>query len=755
MGVKGSKFEQSERITKLAERSHKLSRDGLRNIYADNKEFLIYHYSGESPSFAPATGEFAKSDDERIVLGDRNCRVGTGSEFPYLKEMPSKVNGLEYTADNWAEDFSFFLDHSPAEVYENETIVGEYHWELCEVRSYRYTEEIYAMGDALREMGAGGISLAHTCPDLNIGLKLGWSGILEKVNHYQKEWERKGNEYRSEYLKASAKITKAMIRFIRKHSEVALTKAMKETDPEQKMRYQKVAYNCQVLAEGAPQTYEQALQWIHFYKLFDGINGHGNGFGRLDQYLIDFYRKDVDLGILDRDEARNLMAEYYLKDAGYVACAGKDRDGKDATNEVSWIMLEAYDMLGGFNHIGLMWHEDIDPEFWKYGCDVLARHGCGVPTMTNYEVMKQSELLSGYPEEDAWNVAYSGCQWYCAVGNEYSDHDLNCIVLVRNMQRAIDQAIEQNVDNFEDLWKLYTEDLNKVTDQLVAFKNKVYEWQSRLWPEMVTSLVVHGTIEKGLDITDPGSVNNAFTSVNILGVPNVVDSLFAIKKAVFEDKKFTLKEVRDACLNDWEGNEVMRQVMLNQHKFGNDYDDVDEMYLRVSDHIYKLLASKRNIKGFNFRASMFQFMGHTYAGPEMGATPDGRHAEEPLAHGCNPMHGRNTEGITATVSSFLKVDYRRFQGGSLQVDIQPKFFDGKEAAGEYVNKFCTATLRKGCVQINLNVVDLEDLKDAIVHPDKSEYQDIVVKVTGYSAHFVGLDKQLQEEFVERVNYDRI
>ena len=272
---------------------------------------------------------------------------------------------------------------------------------------------------------------------------------------------------------------------------------------------------------------------------------------------------------------------------------------------------------------------------------------------------------------------------------------------------------------------------------------------------MVTSLCMHNTIEKGKDVTDAGSVNSAYTSVNILGVPNVVDSLFAIKKVVFDEKKFTLEAVRDAVANDWENNEVMRQILLNQNKFGNDIDDVDDMYIRVADNISETLESKRNNKGFNFRASMFQYMGHTYAGKALGATPDGRKASEPYAHGCNPMHGRNINGITATANSLLKVDFRRYQGGSLQIELQPKFFDGKENIGQFIENFSIAYMKKGGVQINLNVIDLEDLKDAIIHPEKAEYQDLVVKVTGYSAHFVVMDKEFQEEFVARVNYDRL
>ncbi len=754
--MNGSKFVQNERISKLAERSHYLAKNNKRNVYCDNEEFLIYHWSGKSPAFSPATGEQALADNERITIGDHNCRVDIGGEFPYLNEMPSKKGDYKLTVENWAKDYAFFLDHSPAEIYENEVIVGEFHWQLDEARLYRYPDEVYEMGLALRKLGGGGFSLAHTCPDLSIGLRIGWVGLLEKVKINLDKWKRYKNEERINYLQASVIVVEAIIRFIRKHAEAAQSKAAMEADSIQKLLYERIAYNCRQLADGKPETFEQAVQWIQLFQVVERINGHGNGYGRLDMLLIDYYLKDSQNEAITEADARNLLAELFLKYGGnYFSCGGQDRDGNDVTNHVSWRMIEAYDMIGGYNHIGLMWHEKINKKFYQYGCDVLSRHGCGVPTLVSYDVLKNSELYSGYSEQDAWNVSYSGCQWYCAVGNEYSDHDLNCIVLTKPMDRAIDAAIEKEITDFDAFFALYTQELDKTANALVAFKNKQYEWQPKVWPEMVTSLCMNGPIEKGKDVTDAGAVNNAHTSVNILGVPNVVDSMFALKKAVFEEKKFSLKEVREAVLSGWKGNEVMRQILLHQNKFGNDLDDVDAMYVKIAENISQILESKRNNKGFNFRASLFQYMGHTYAGKALGATPDGRKADEPYAHGCNPMHGRNINGITATANSLLKVDFEKFQGGSLQIELQPKFFDGKDNIGQFIEAFSIAYMRKGGVQINLNVIDLEQLKGAMEHPEQDEYQDIVVKVTGYSAHFVIMDREFQKEFIERVNYERL
>ena len=749
-----SKFKMDDRMKSLWKRSTDLSKEGKRNVYVDNPEFLVYHWSGHSAGFSPATGEMALAEDQRINLGDHNCRVDNGQAFPYADDMPSKKEGFDYTAENWAKDYVFFLDHSPAEVYPNETIVGEFHWQLDEARKFVYPDEVVELGFDLRQKGAGGTSLAHTCPDLSIGLKKGWTGLLKDVQESKAKWEKYGNRDRVSYLSAQEDIINAIIRYINRHSDRALELAKDEKDEDQYNRYIKISENMKQLAAGAPQTFEQAVQWIQLFQVVERINGHGNGYGRLDLLLIDFYKKDVEDGILTRDEARNIMAELYLKYGGnYFSFGGRLKDGSDATNEVSWIGIEAYDMLGGYNHLGLMWHEDMDPAYYSYGCDVVTRHGCGVPTLVNYDVMRDSELYSGYSEDDAWNVSYSGCQWYCSAGSEYSDHDLNSFVLTAPMQRAMKEAEEKDFQTFEEFWDAYTREVKVTADALAEFKNRVYKWQSRVWPEMVTTLCMKDTIEKGLDVTAVGGPHNAYTSVNVLGVPNVVDSIYAMKKVIFEEKKYTMKEINEAIANNWKDQEVMRQTMLSQEKFGNDKSGVDDIFIRVAENIRDTLKEERNIKGFNFRASLFQYMGHTYAGPIIGATPDGRFAEEPIAHGCNPMHGRNTEGITATAKSLLKVPFKEYQGGSLQIELQPKFFDGKENKGSYIENFSKAFMKAGGIQINFNVIDLEKLKKAVDDPKNPDYADIVVKVTGYSAHFVVMDHEFRKEFVSRVNYD--
>jgi formate C-acetyltransferase len=748
------KFFPDKRIQALIDRRLQLVIDQKRHVYCDNAEFLVYHWSGESATFSPATGEHACAD-KRIEIGDHNARVDNGMPFPYVNEIPSKTTGLENNPLNWATDYAFFMDHSPAEIHPNELIVGEFHWQLDEARTFRYPDEQRNAGFLARELGAGGISFTHTCPDLSIGLQLGWTGLLDKVNVGIEKYASQGETEKVNYLQGSKLIAESIIRYIDRHAKLAFDLASKETDNEEINRYLLIAETCKALATRAPQTLREAVQWIWFFQVAERMHGHGNGYGRTDQLLIDFYRSDMQKAILSRQEAREIVGEMYIKYGSYTALGGRLQDGTDATNEMSWICLEAYDLVGGINHLGVMWHPEMDKDFFRYANDILTRHGCGVPTLVNYDVLKASEVRSGYKPEDAWNVSYSGCQWYCGVGTEYNDQDVNSLVLLKPMQRAIELSIAGNIDSFEQLWDIYSMEVDKTANALVDFKNATYDWQAKVWPEMVTSFCMHDCIEKGKDCTDKGAVRYNFTSVNVLGVPNVSDSLYAIKKLVFEDRKYSLAELQIAIDSDWEGNEKMRQYFLNCSKFGNDEQESDTMAIRVSENVREILESKRNNKGFCFRPSLFQYMGHTYAGPMMGATPDGRKAAEPIAHGMNPMHGRNKKVIGATVDSFTKLDFSKYQGGSFQIELTPNFFKNTQDAANLMEVFALTFFEKGGVQINFNLVDLEVLKEAINDPKNPEYSDINVKVTGYSSHFVTMDKKFQQEFVERVNYKNL
>ena len=724
-----AKFEQTDRIAVLAKRNRELAISGKRRLGG---------WGGNAS------------------LGDHACWIDIG-EFPYRNELPSKKNGYEMSGESWGTDYAFMLDHTPVNIHPCEYIVGEIYWEMHMLRRYNWEDTGDEAGKATaiaKKLGAYGTSSGHTCPDLNIGLTQGFGRILERIRENLALYQRLDEQRKTGYLKGLESICISCIRYIERYAELANKMAADTDDYDERLRFNKIADCCKHISTQPPRNYYEAVQWIYFAVLFDRSVGHGNGYGSLDQYLINYYKKDYSEGVLTREEAREYIAEMYMKLRGHFFCVGgRDIDGKDATNEMSWISLEAYDLVGDYNNLGVMWHSDIDEDFYAYACDILARHGESIPVLANYDMMYESELRSGIPHEHAWTVAFSGCQWFCVPGREYCDQDVNSLVAIRPMQRAVNRAVEDGIDDFETLYSYFREESELTAKALRDYKRIQDEYLGDIWPEMFTSMISHGPIERGMDMVAPRGVDYQYTSVNILGIPNVADSFSAIKKLVFEKKLYTLKQVKDAVETDWEGNEPMRLRFLNEDKYGNDIEEADAMFVRVCETIRDELERLYNQKGQPFRPSLFHFQGHLNPREHGGATPDGRRADDYLAHGANPTGGVNVRGLTPTANSLSSVKGNKYQGSPLQVYIQPKFFDGKEEIWEYIRNFSAAFFKKGGVQINLHIMDLSKLADAMDNPEKPEYQNIIVRVTGYASRFISLPRHYQEEFVSRVNYE--
>ena len=747
-----AKFFPGERLKKVIDYNQELAYTGRRNLYTADETQLVYHWTDKSNGVVPQTGEWSYPPEMNLSLGDHACRVDLGKDFPRYDEVPSHVNGYEATAESWAKDYAFLLENTPAEIHPFESIVGEFHWEMNEVRKYYFGDKVHELGHEVQKLGAGGTSHGHTCPDYLIGLAQGWGGIMQRIDKSLAMYERLEQPEKVGYLKGLKIVCQAIIDYIQKYADKATELAKQEKDPAQKALYELVSADCAHIATKAPITYHQAIQWLQFAIMTDRIVGHGNGYGRLDLYLNSFYKTEIESERLTRQEAREYLAELFLKVRGqHFSIGGRLKDGSDASNEMSYVILETYDMIDDYNNLFLMWHKDMDRKLFDYACDVLARHGASVPSLANYDLLVDCELRSGVDADVAWNVSVSGCQWFCLPGREYCDQDVNALVLLDPMWRTIDRGIDEKVEDFEKLMDIFTEEFKRTSEALRLFKDAQYDVLDKIWPEMATSLNCHGPIERGIDMTGPRGVDWQFTSTNILGIPNVADSLYAIKKLVFEEKAYSLADVRKATSENWKDNEIMRQRFLNQDKFGNDLDGVDALCVRICDIIADVLDYTFNNRGQQYRASLFQFQGHTCI-DVLPATPDGRLAQEPLAHGCNPTAGRNVNGLLATANSIAKIRSYKFQGGSLQVEMQPKFFDGKENLSGYIKRFAEAYFEKGAFQINLNIIDLEKLKDAIDHPDNPEYRNIIIKVTGYTTRFICLAKPFQIEFCGRNNY---
>lgn len=729
------KIEASPRLERLIARRDSLALSGKRNLYMDNALHGVYQWSKGSASFAPITGAQAASVTERVCLGDHNCRVGSDAPFPLAAEMPSRRHGLQHRPLNWAQDYSFFLKNSPAVIHPEEKIVGEFHWQLDEARAQRYPDYLDEYGERAKALGAGGSSQAHTCPDLSVGLKLGWGGILKKIKERQAFYA--GDKEKSEYLEAAELSGLAIVAYIEKHAELALALGNIELKD-----------LCQRIALEPPQTLREALQWIQFYQLVERIVAHGNGYGRLDLLLTPYYRADLAAGRLTPQEAVNLIAELYLKYGGnYFSLGGRGSDGQDATNEVSWLCLQAYDMVGGYNCLGVLWHHHIESEFYQYACEVVARHGCATPALLNYDKMRESELESGVKPEDAWNLSYSGCQWYSLVGKEYCDQDKNVLVLIECFLKTLRQAAQEPPADYEAFYARFLKGVEAAAEALLALKNLQYLHQPLVWPEIPTSLLTPCCLEQGVDITRPCQGLYGFTSVNFLGFTNVVDSLRALQEVVFGQNKVSLPLLVKALDSNFLSFETLRQWLLEVPKFGSDESYSNQIAARLSSDLASLLGKKRNVKGYPMRGSLFHFLGHAIAGPLLGASPDGRFAGEPFAQGMNPQHGRGPFDFSQVGASLLAIDQKKHIGAPWQCELDRSFFRNCDQPGELLASLSDGYFKAGGLHINFNITTLAELKAAVDCPE--HYPNLVVKVTGYSAHFVKLSSHYQNDIIQR------
>ena len=288
------KFIPSSRLQEVIEYNKKLAISGKRNLYTADSTQLVYHWTDKANGCLPQSGEWSAPKEQSYSLGDHACRVDVGIDFPKYEEVPSHVNGYEPTPENWAADYAFLLDNSPAEIHPFESIVGEFHWEMNEIRKYNFGDAVHELGREVRQLGAGGTSHGHTCLDLGIGIEQGWGGILKRINDSLELYTRLKHPVKIGYLTGLKMVCESIIRYIKKYSETAKELANNATTNEQRKRYEFVANDCAAIAENPPTTYHQGVQWILFAIITDRIVGHGNGYGRIDQYLNDLLVKDIE-----------------------------------------------------------------------------------------------------------------------------------------------------------------------------------------------------------------------------------------------------------------------------------------------------------------------------------------------------------------------------------------------------------------------------------------------------------------------------
>lgn len=592
---------------------------------------------------------------------------------------------------------------------------------------------------------------------------------------------------RKEQLQGMSISCDAAIVFAERHADLAEEKASKEQDEQRKSELLKIAEACRWVPANAPRTFHEAVQMYWFVHL--GTITELNGWdamnpGHFDQHLEPFYNKEIAEGTLTREEAKELLSCFWIKVNNHTAppkvgitakesgtyndftninIGGVKADGSTGVNELSYIMLEIVEELhvlqpGNSVHISA----NTPDRFLKEACKVI-RQGHGYPSVFNADIYIPEMLRQGKSLEDAREGGCSGCIEVGAFGKEayiltgYLNVPKIIEVTLNNgidpqtgLRASIETGDPRDFESYEELYQAFRTQLAYIIDQKIKVSNYIDRMFAKYSPATFLSLVIEDCISTGKDYNDGGARYNT-NYIQCTGLGTVTDSLSVLKKHVFEEKNFTMDAVLNAVLDNFEGNEMLRQSILNNTPFyGNDDNYADDIALRVYDDMFDLIDGKPNTKGGVFHLNMLSTTCHVYFGKVMGATPNGRLAHKSISDGTSPSHGSDTRGPSAVIRSLSKLDHVKSGGTLLNQRFLPNLLKRDEDLDKLASLIRTY-FSLGGHHIQFNIVDTATLRAAQETPE--EYKDLLVRMAGYSDYFNDMNEDLQQEVIDRTEND--
>lgn len=629
----------------------------------------------------------------------------------------------------------------------------------------------------------------HILPNVADWLRLGVRGLREKVQRAQKQPGVQAPEQQVFYDAALIALQAAQ-EFMARYAALARRMAGQAEDEARRQELRRIAAVCDWVSEHPPRDFWEALQSVWFLFVLLQIESNASSFspGRFDQYMLPFLEGDLVSGRLTLPEAQDLLEHLWLKFneivllrssasaryfAGFpigfnVILGGQSPDGSDATNILSYMCLRAQADLGlPQPNLSIRIHENSPQEFLLAASSVISKGG-GMPQVFNDEVIIPGQIRRGIAPEDALNYAVVGCVELSTPGKALGWSDAAMFNMVRileltlfggqdpssGQQIGLETPALDEMNSFEEFEAAYDKQLAHFVALMVQGCNIVDGVHAEVLPSPFLSLVIDDCIEHGLDVTAGGAHYN-FSGVQGVQVANVADSLAAVRQAIFEEKWLTAGELLTALRVNYEGYETLRQRLLNRvPHYGNDDDRVDNLAAKWASRYSELVARHSNVRGGIYQPGFYTVSAHVPMGAQVGATPDGRRAGEPLADGgLSPSAGRDRKGPTAVLHSVSKINLELASNGTLlNMKFLPAFFEGRRALEKFV-----ALLRGFCKlkipHVQFNVVSAAMLREAQANPEV--YRHLVVRVAGYSAYFAELDRELQEEIIRRTEFANI
>ncbi|WP_425060213.1 Trans-4-hydroxy-L-proline dehydratase [Sporomusa carbonis] len=782
----------SNRVAKLREQSvntiPRLSIERARLVTEAYKKYagkvsipvlraLTFKYLMENKTICINEGE--------LIVGER----GTGpQEAPTYPELCCHTVG-DFEVIDKREKIFFRVDEETKRIQREEIIPF---WQGKAIRDLIFDQMTPAWKDCYEagiytefmEQRAPG----HTVADGKIYRK----GFLDFKKDIEKKLQELDYQHdcqayeKQEELRAMAICCDAIITYAQRHAEAASALASKEPDPVRKKELEEIAAVCRHVPAYAPRTFREALQTYWFVHL--GVITELNTWdsfcpGKLDIHLYPFYEREIQAGTLTRDAAKELLECFWVKfnnqpappkvgitlqesatytDFCNINIGGIKPDGTNGVNELSYLLLDIVKEMRILQPSTNVQISRKNPDQFVIRAAEVIREGMGFPSVFNTDAVLEELLRQGKSLEDARCGGTSGCVEVGCFGKE-----AYILTGYFNLVKILEITLHNGIDprtgkklgietgdptqfaSLDELLAAFKKQVEHFVDIKIRGNNIIEMLYAKYMPAPFMSIVVDDCIEKGKDYNAGGARYNS-RYIQGVGIGSITDCLSAIEYHVYDKKKFSMGELLEILKADFEGREKVRQLFLNKTpKYGNDDDYADSIMLKVFEIFHEVVNGRKTPTGGTYRIEMLPTTCHVYFGSVIGATPDGRKAGRPLSEGISPVQGADRNGPTAVIKSAAKMDQLRTGGALLNQKFTPQVVQG-EGGLVKLKDLIRAYFKMDGHHIQFNIVDADTLRDAQKNPEK--YNNLIVRVAGYSDYFNNLTKALQDEIIERTEH---
>ncbi len=607
---------------------------------------------------------------------------------------------------------------------------------------------------------------------------------IEKIIKYGfKQIEKEAIGKDSDFYKAVLVVVEGIKIFQNRFKSLALQMATTCEDERRKKELLLIANACSRVPYEPANTFYEALQSYWFTILIDycGQNGSAISGGRVDQIFYPYYKHDIDNGIMNKEDAREMLEAFWIKHSDIIKAGtyssaknnggfattinfvigGLDQYGNDAVNELSYLCLDVEEAVFNSEPNTSVRLSNKNPDkFIKRVLEVLVHREGGKLPFFNDEVIIPALINDGYSLEESLNYAIVGCVEPTGYGNTMGRTNSCYFNLAKCLELALFDGVCQmskvqmgpktgnEFTCFEEVLKAYETQVEYFVKMMVDALNGIEKIHKEYGQHIYCSMLLDGCMENGIDCTSGGTKYD-FAGVQGVGLIDVADSLTALKQLVFDKQIVDINDILSCMTNDYNDNEILRQIMLHKaDKYGNDLDEADTMAAYVANHYCQCVKQYKTLNGGKYRPGLFCLSSNTPLGKQVCALPSGRKSGVPLADGgVSPKHGMDTLGPTASSKSVSKVDHKQASNGvNYNLKFMPTILKTESDRQKLIDVIRTY-FSLGGMHIQFNILSTEKLLEAQKNPEK--YRSLVVRVAGYSAFFVELDKDIQDEIISR------